>query len=108
MKLDAQSIDAVARRAAVAASGPAKVMVFGSYARGDAKDDSDLDLLVIEPGIGDKAEEYVRIRSAIGALDIGVDLLLYTEEEFERRSTVPGTLPYWAKREGKWVHERTA
>ena len=90
-------------RAAHAASGPVRVMVFGSYARGDAKDDSDLDLLVLS-SFADKADEYVRIRSAIGALDVGVDLLLYTDEEFERRSTVPGTLPYWAKREGKWLH----
>lgn len=108
MKLDNQSIHALAERAAHAASGPARVMVFGSYARGDAQDDSDLDLLVLESSFADKADEYVRIRSAIGALDVGVDLLLYTDEEFERRSTVPGTLPYWAKREGKWLHERNA
>lgn len=79
-------------------------MVFGSYARGDAKDDSDLDLLVLESSYADKADEYVRIRSAIGALDGGVDFLLCTDEEFERRSTVPGTLPYWANREGKWLY----
>lgn len=108
MKLDAHFISDVAERAAHAASGPARVMLFGSYARGDAQDDSDLDLLVVEPSFSNKADEYVRIRSAIGALDVGVDLLLYTDEEFERRSGVPGTLPYWAKREGRWLHERAA
>ena len=108
MKLDNQSLCAVAERAAKAASCPARVMVFGSYARGDAKDDSDLDILVLEPAFADKADEYVKIRSAIGALDVGVDLMLYTYEEFERRSAVPGTLPYWAKLEGKWLHEPNA
>lgn len=108
MRLDSQFIADLAQRAAQAASGPARVMLFGSYARGDARDDSDLDLLVLEPSFADKADEYVRIRSAIGALDVGVDLLLYTDEEFERRSTVPGTLPYRAKREGQWLHERAA
>lgn len=101
MKLDEQAIQTVAERAANAASGPARVMLFGSYARGDAVDDSDLDLLVIEPRIENKADEYMKIRSAIGRIGVGVDLLLFSEDEFASRSTVPGTLPYWASREGK-------
>jgi predicted nucleotidyltransferase len=32
----------------VAAANPSKVILFGSYARGDATEDSDLDLMVIE------------------------------------------------------------
>ena len=31
-----------------------------------------------------------------------------TQEEFERRSQVPGTLPYWAKKEGKLVYDAAA
>ena len=108
MPLDPAFISEVAERAARAASGPARVMVFGSYARGDAGDDSDLDLIVLEPSFANKVDEYLRSRTAIGALGVGVDLLLFTEEEFERRSSVPGCLPYWAKREGKLLHERTA
>lgn len=108
MSLDPTAISAAAERAAQAASGPARVIVFGSYARGDARSDSDIDLLVIEPCLADRAGEYVRIRSAIGRLGVGVDLLLYSEEEFTRRSTVPGTLPYWASREGRIIHERRA
>lgn len=108
MLLDSAFINEVAERAARAASGPARVMVFGSYARGDARDDSDLDLIVLEPNFADKVDEYLRIRTAIGVLGVGVDLLLFTDEEFERRSTAPGCLPYWAKREGKLLLERTA
>ncbi|HET6719960.1 MAG TPA: nucleotidyltransferase domain-containing protein [Rhodocyclaceae bacterium] len=108
MKLDSKTINEVGSRAALAASGPARVLVFGSYARDDAQDDSDLDLLVIEPGFSDKASEYMKIRSAIGRLGVGVDLLLFSEEEFARRSQVPGTVPYWAAREGKVIHDRRA
>lgn len=107
-RLDDAAIAAAAERAARAAAGPARVLVFGSYARGNAHETSDLDLLVIEPAFSDKAAEYVAIRSAIGRLGVGVDLLLFSEEEFARRSSVPGTLPYWASREGKVVHERRA
>jgi predicted nucleotidyltransferase len=33
------------------AAKPAQVILFGSYARGDAREDSDLDFLVIEPDL---------------------------------------------------------
>ena len=94
-----------ASRLAQAASRPATVIVFGSYARGDALEASDLDLVVIEPELPDKAEEYLRLKAAVGRLGVGVDLLLFSQADFERRSQVPGTLPYWARKEGKVLHD---
>ena len=108
MKLSSQTIADLARKAAAAASGPATVMLFGSYARDEAHEDSDLDLLVIEPGLSNPAEEYLRLRSAIGRIGVGVDLLLYSTTEFIKRSNIPGTLLYSAAREGKVLHERPA
>ena len=96
------------QRVAAAASRPATVIVFGSYARGDANDASDLDLVVIEPELLDKAGEYLRLKAAIGRIGVGVDLLLYAQPDFERRSQVPGTLPYWARKEGKVLHDAAA
>ena len=43
-----------ALRVAAAATRPATVIVFGSYARGDATESSDVDLVVIEPELPDK------------------------------------------------------
>lgn len=109
MSLDHHAIVSAAERAALAASGPARVLLFGSHARGQAGPHSDLDLAVIEPAFADpqaKADEYLRIRMAIGAVGIGIDLLLYDEEEFSWRSQVPGTLPYRIQQEGKLLHER--
>ncbi|MCK0507084.1 nucleotidyltransferase domain-containing protein [Aromatoleum anaerobium] len=103
-----QSILDAARRAAAAASSPARVVVFGSYARGDADEGSDLDLLVIESEVPDKASEYLRLHRAIGSLGVGVDVLIFSQEEFARRSQVPGTLPYWAAREGKLLYDASA
>ena len=97
-----------ARRVATAATRPATVIVFGSYARGDATDASDLDLVVIEPDLPDKAGEYLRLKAAVGRMGVGVDLLLFTKLDFERRSQVPGTLPYWAKKEGRVLHDAAA
>lgn len=97
-----------AQRVASAASRPATVIVFGSYARGDATEASDLDLVVVEPELVDKAAEYLRLKAAVGRIGVGVDLLLFARPDFERRSQVPGTLPYWAKKEGKVLHDAAA
>ena len=97
-----------ALRAANAASSPASVMLFGSYARGDADEGSDLDLLVIENDVPDKAAQYLKLHRAIGAIGVGVDVLVMSGEEFAQRSQVPGTLPYWAAKEGKLLHDASA
>ncbi len=97
-----------AQRAALAASSPAAVMLFGSYARGDANEGSDLDLLVIEQFVTDKASEYQKLHRAVGAIGVGVDIVVISSEEFTRRSQVPGTVPYWAVKEGKLLHDTRA
>lgn len=103
--LDPAQLSRAAERLASAATRPATVIVFGSYARGDASESSDLDLVVIEPELPDKAGEYLRLRAALGRVGVGVDLLLFARPDFDRRSQVPGTLPYWAKKEGKVLHD---
>jgi predicted nucleotidyltransferase len=86
------------------ASSPARVVVFGSYGRGEATEDSDLDLLVVEHSLGDFTKEYVALRKAIGAIGVGVDLLLISEEDYEQRKEWCSSPVYWAHREGKIVY----
>ena len=43
------------------AAKPAKVILFGSYARGDAQENSDQDFLVIEPELQDKFHEMLEV-----------------------------------------------
>ena len=89
----------------VSAANPSQVILFGSYARGEATEDSDLDLMVIEREVQNAGEEMVRLHSVVGDVGVGVDVLVYSAEEATRRSQVPGTLLYWALREGKVLYD---
>ncbi|MEO8331919.1 MAG: nucleotidyltransferase domain-containing protein [Gallionella sp.] len=89
----------------VKAANPSKVILFGSYARGNATDDSDLDLMVIKREVQNTGEEMIRLHRAVGDVGVGVDVLVYSDIEASRRSQVPGTLLYWAYREGKVLYD---
>lgn len=84
---------------------PRKIVLFGSYARGDAAADSDLDLLVIEDEVADRAKEMVRLCRLLRPLRVPADVLVYSVDEVRRWGDQPGSALYWALREGKIVYE---
>jgi uncharacterized protein len=92
-------IDAAVRILADAAR-PERIVLFGSHARGDARDDSDIDLLVIEPQVQDRAREMVRLRRLLRPLRIPVEILVYSTDEVARWGKQPGSALYWALLEG--------
>jgi predicted nucleotidyltransferase len=95
------TIEDAGRRLAAAARSPARVLLFGSRARGDARDDSDLDFLVIESEVKSKLKEMVRLRDALPPLGVPVDVVVVSEDEATRRQRVPSTLVHRALREGR-------
>ncbi|NBC48876.1 MAG: nucleotidyltransferase domain-containing protein, partial [Gammaproteobacteria bacterium] len=50
--------------------------------------------------------EYLRLHRTLDGLGIGVDLLLFTEAEFEQKRDWWTTPVYWASREGKVLYEQ--
>ena len=98
-----EQITAAVQRIAEAAQ-PEQVLIFGSHARGEARDDSDLDLLVIETDVADRAAEMVRLRRVLRPLRIPVDLLVYSRADVERWGDQPGSALFWALREGKVMY----
>ncbi|MBI4474341.1 MAG: nucleotidyltransferase domain-containing protein [Acidobacteria bacterium] len=89
----------------VEAARPTKVILFGSYARGDARDDSDIDLLVVEPNVVSKRDEMVRLRRLLRPFRVPVDVIVVSETEFNDWAHLAGTVLYWANTEGKLLHE---
>ncbi len=100
-----QSIERIAQRIAAVSSSSSKVILIGSYARGEATDASDLDFVVLQKEFADKAAEYRRLMAEIHTVAFKVDLILMREDDFEWKSLVGGTLPYWAKKEGRVLHD---
>ena len=89
----------------VAKFHPDRVMLFGSRARGDMREDSDYDLLVVLPQIRDKWSETVAVFRELGSLPISKDIVLATPEEVDRGGFL-GSVLRSALREGIVVYER--
>lgn len=88
----------------VSTARPSRVILFGSYGRGDADEDSDVDLLVIKPQVDNPYEEMLHLRRAIGPIGAGVDVLVYTEKNVEERKDWCTSPIYWALREGRTLY----
>ncbi len=91
----------------VSAIQPEKVVLFGSYARGDTKPDSDLNLLVVK----DTPQENREIRREIDRLltgrRFGIDIIVRKPEEVAEnlRDGNPFYL-YHIFKQGKILYER--
>lgn len=89
---------------------PETIILFGSRARGDARLDSDFDLLVVEsasfsPSRSRRAET-ARLYLALRGLDASKDIILYSREEFDARKDSLNHVVGRACREGRILHER--
>ncbi len=100
-------IDAMIRRI-TGRFQPEKIILFGSYARGEATDDSDVDLLVVMHVKGSRRRKANEIDLALSGRTVPLDLIVVTPEQFDRQKDLIGTIVRQAAREGKVVYERAA
>jgi uncharacterized protein len=87
---------------------PEKIILFGSYARGTAGEDSDADILVVMPVKGSKRKKATDIDIALVGLDLPVDVIVVTPEELDRNKNIIGTIICPALKEGKVLYEKAA
>lgn len=99
-----QTIDTAVQKFAEAAH-PEQIILFGSHARGEAREDSDIDLLVVVNDLPHPRREMARLRRELVPFGIQVDVLVVSKDHFDKWSEAPSTTLYWAKREGKVLYD---
>lgn len=85
---------------------PERILLFGSYAGGDAGPDSDVDLLVVMPVRGSRREKAVEIGVALHDIRVPKDIIVTTPEDFEWRREMVGTIERRAARGGRLLYLR--
>lgn len=93
----------------VAEIEPARVLLFGSVARGDDGPDSDIDLMVVLPDLDyrQRHEIEANLYYLLGGA-IPVQVFVTDVRECRRRRDVIGSMHYWPLREGRVVYARAA
>ena len=86
---------------------PVRIILFGSQAREDADQYSDVDLLVVLPEATDRRQVTVEIRRALAGFPMAKDIIVTTPDEITRRGNLVGTVLRSALQEGKVIYERT-
>jgi len=84
--------------------GAERVILFGSYARGQVTDDSDVDLLVIISFEGRNVDKSVEIRMKLRP-QFPVDLLVRTPEKVQQRIEMGDGFIREIVEEGKVLYE---
>jgi predicted nucleotidyltransferase len=85
-----------------------RIILFGSRARGDNRDDSDFDIyVIIEDADFFKIRElYGNIQWALVKFEPEIDLIIRTKENFEKNKNEIGFVSYYANKEGKYLWMR--
>ncbi len=84
-------LDEITRRIR-AVSEPERIVLFGSYARGDARADSDLDVLVIKDEGASTQAETARIYEALAGIAVPIDVVVVRTAYVQRYGDLVGTI----------------
>ena len=89
----------------IEAAKPNRIIMFGSQSRGEAGEDSDLDVMVVEEAVSDRVAEMVRLNRLLRSFDISVDLLVVSAKTFNYWCDTPGNVYFEAATEGQVLYE---
>jgi predicted nucleotidyltransferase len=103
-QIDDKLMTEIVRRI-VATARPEKVILFGSRARGNARMDSDLDLLIVADDPQPRSLRASALYGVLSDIMIPMDILVYRPEEIEEWRNVPQAFVTTAVREGSILYE---
>ncbi len=85
---------------------PEKIFIFGSYAKGTANEDSDLDILIEFREVEHKRKLAIQIRKLLANFPIATDILVISQDEESKYKQKKWSIYYHALKEGKLIYER--
>ncbi len=87
---------------------PLRILLFGSAARGDGDEHSDLDVVVVAEEVAPRFLD--RVAQAYDLLDprYALDILIYTPKEYDEMLACENPLVETAEREGRLLYARRA
>ncbi len=87
-------------------SKPRKLILFGSYVRGNMHLNSDLDILVVTKNhIENPRKESIRIRRYLKGILVPMDIIVISENQLKQYADIPGLIYREALKHGKIVYE---
>lgn len=100
------TIDEVKKRL-IKVYDPLQMYLFGSYAWGNPTDESDLDILIVIKESNEKRHKRGKPGfEALWGLCIAKDLMVYTQQEFEKQLEDENSLAYKVYKKGKLIYAR--
>lgn len=85
---------------------PDRVVLFGSYACGEATEESDIDLLVVAPTVLPPQKRYAAVRRLAADIPASFDIVVKTPEEYACNRNIVNNIVYFAEKYGKILYER--
>ncbi|MBI5208280.1 MAG: nucleotidyltransferase domain-containing protein [Candidatus Firestonebacteria bacterium] len=87
-------------------TNPKKIFLFGSYAKGEANEYSDIDILVVDDSAKNKHQIALEISEKLFPRNYSLDLIVVSPEEIEKKQTLK--LDFWIDilKNGKLLYVR--
>lgn len=96
-------IDELGRRLA-SQFGASRVVLFGTYASGNPRTDSDIDLLVVAKTSLPPQRRYGAVRRLLADFPAAFDIIVKTPEEYERSRHQVNSIVYFAEKTGRVLY----
>jgi predicted nucleotidyltransferase len=87
---------------------PLRIVPFGSYVRGDARAESDFDLLIVAPSGEPRWQRVIPVYRQLAGLGVPKDIVWWTPEEIDEWRGVKSHFINTVLREGKVLYEKPA